>query len=48
LENDFALGAALYPTTVEEAFAVITVYEGWLLYKAIIETAEEEYSGKQF
>jgi hypothetical protein len=42
LENDYALGAALYPAAVEEAFQVMKVYEEQPLYKSIMKNARSE------
>ena len=36
LENDFALGAALYPQTLEEALQILTMYSEQPLYKSIM------------
>jgi len=36
LENDYALGAAMYPETVNEALQVMTVYAEQPMYKAIM------------
>ena len=36
LENDYALGAALYPATMNEALQVMTVYTDQPLYKNIV------------
>ena len=36
LENDYSLGAALYPATLEEAFEVLQVFTEQPVYQAIV------------
>jgi hypothetical protein len=47
LENDYALGAALYPTVLEEAFQVMKVYEEQPLYKSILKNEKTKSDKKR-
>jgi hypothetical protein len=46
LENDFALGASLYPGTPAEALQVMLVYEGSPIYKSIMKNSGRKRARK--